>query len=115
MAFEGEEVFAGPEDRFDPLADRREVRTAPCSSCGGDAGSWRRAGRPGLKLAAGVALVADHDLTAGESAALQQHQPDLALVDLRGAQLQGAGGAVRAKIACSRNPQKYRECVAHQP
>ena len=28
VAFEGEEVFAGPEDRFDPLADRREVRAA---------------------------------------------------------------------------------------
>jgi hypothetical protein len=26
VAFEGEEVFTGPEDRFDPLADRREVR-----------------------------------------------------------------------------------------
>jgi len=25
VAFEGEEFFAGPEDRFDPLADRREV------------------------------------------------------------------------------------------
>src|SRR5260370_16806118 len=27
VAFEGEEVFAGPEDRLDPLADRREVKT----------------------------------------------------------------------------------------
>ena len=26
VAFEGEEVFAGPEDRLDPLADRREMR-----------------------------------------------------------------------------------------
>jgi hypothetical protein len=26
VAFEGEDVFEGPEDRFDPLADRREVR-----------------------------------------------------------------------------------------
>ncbi|MFN8187576.1 MAG: hypothetical protein U0R69_10935 [Gaiellales bacterium] len=25
VAFEGEQVFAGPEDRFDPLADRGEV------------------------------------------------------------------------------------------
>src|ERR1700676_3034642 len=25
VAFEGEEVFAGPEDRFDPLPDRGEV------------------------------------------------------------------------------------------
>ena len=27
VAFEGEQVFAGPEDRFDPLADRGEVRS----------------------------------------------------------------------------------------
>ena len=26
VAFEGEEVFAGVEDRFDPLSDWREVR-----------------------------------------------------------------------------------------
>ena len=26
VAFEGEEVFAGPEDRLDPLSDRSEVR-----------------------------------------------------------------------------------------
>jgi hypothetical protein len=26
VALEREDVFAGPEDRFDPLADRREVR-----------------------------------------------------------------------------------------
>jgi hypothetical protein len=30
VAFEGEELFAGPEDRFDPLADGREMR--PCSA-----------------------------------------------------------------------------------
>jgi hypothetical protein len=27
VAFEGEDVFAGPEDRFDALADRSEVRS----------------------------------------------------------------------------------------
>ena len=30
VAFEGEVVFAGPEARFDPLADGREMR--PCSA-----------------------------------------------------------------------------------
>ena len=46
VAFEGEDVFAGLEDRFDPLADRGEVRAACLSRlCGGGAGSWRRARR----------------------------------------------------------------------
>ena len=42
VAFEGEEVFAGPEDRFDPLADRREMRTLPGRLCGVGARRWRR-------------------------------------------------------------------------
>src|SRR5271157_3075919 len=29
VAFEGEQVFAGPEDRLDPLPDRCEVRPLP--------------------------------------------------------------------------------------
>src|ERR687890_751187 len=28
VAFEGEQVFAGPEDRLDPLAQRRQMRAA---------------------------------------------------------------------------------------
>src|SRR5918998_3979380 len=28
VAFEREQVLAGPEDRFDPLADRRQMRAA---------------------------------------------------------------------------------------
>ena len=32
VAFEGEDVFAGPEDRLDALSDRREVCPRPGSS-----------------------------------------------------------------------------------
>src|SRR5450759_5141628 len=32
VAFQGEQVLAGPEDRLDALADGREVRAAPGSS-----------------------------------------------------------------------------------
>src|SRR4029077_2942937 len=61
VAFEGEQVFAGPEDRLDPLPDRREVRSVA---------GLVFAARPddrrvevlnvGLELPAGVALVADY-------------------------------------------------------
>ena len=46
VAFEGEEVFAGPEDRLDPLTDRRQVRAVGrVRLCGGAGRSWRRVRR----------------------------------------------------------------------
>src|ERR1039457_4335633 len=38
VTFECEDVFEGPEDRFDPLADRREVRFVAVA--GGGVGLW---------------------------------------------------------------------------
>src|SRR6476620_11270838 len=61
VAFEGEQVFAGVEDRFDALSDRREVWPA-----GGLVFAARpddrgvECGGVGFERAAGVALVADH-------------------------------------------------------
>ena len=50
VAFEGEQVFAGLEDRFDPLADRREVRAAGrVRLCGGAGRSWRRVRRRAVR------------------------------------------------------------------
>jgi len=65
VAFEGEEVFAGPEDRLDPLADRREV--GPVAGLVFAAGAHDR--RVALadrlfELAAGVAFVAEQRLAA---------------------------------------------------
>src|SRR5919106_5072940 len=62
VTFEGEDVLGGPEDRFDSLADRRQVRTAaglvlaPRSQ---DLGVER--GEVGLELCAAEVLVADQD------------------------------------------------------
>src|SRR5260370_30445668 len=98
VAFEGEEVFAGPEDRFDPLADRREVQTVGGFVFSAGPDDRRVAlGDLGGELAAGVALVTQEGLTAFALAALQQHEADLALVDLRGGELERAGGAVRGE------------------
>ena len=60
MLFEGEEVFAGLEDRFDPLADRRQMR--PLSGfvfAAGPADGGVEVGGGVFELAAGVALVTD--------------------------------------------------------
>src|SRR5664279_5105316 len=43
VSFEGQQVFAGPEDRFDPLTDRREMRLM--GFAGGPAGLWSDLGR----------------------------------------------------------------------
>jgi hypothetical protein len=56
VALEGEQVFAGPEDRFDPVADRREVGPWPDPSLR-PGGSAQLLGLGG-ELSAGVALVA---------------------------------------------------------
>src|SRR3954453_11767015 len=59
VAFEREQVFAGPKDRFDALADRRQMRAAA-----GLVGAARSDDRGaacadgGGEVAAGVALVA---------------------------------------------------------
>src|SRR5436190_3108103 len=100
VAFEGEEVFAGLEDRLDPLADRCQVWSAgglvfaPRS----DDGGVEPAGR-GFELLAGVAFVADHAERAGALAAGEQCQADVALGGLRRGEHQRARGAVEREQA----------------
>src|ERR1700694_396176 len=83
VAFEGEQVFAGPEDRFDALADGGEV--------GAVAGLVLAPGSDdrGVELAdsdgegpAGVALVTEQRFAALASTTSEQFKADLALVDL---------------------------------
>src|SRR3712207_4759985 len=98
VAFEREQVLARPEDRFDALADRREMRVVAGlvgASWAHDRGSAAADG--GGESAAGVALVAEQRFATAAPAALQQDQPDVALVDLRGRQLQRAWSAVRSE------------------
>jgi hypothetical protein len=95
VAFEGEEVFAGPEDRLDPLSDRREVR--PLTGLVFAARPDDRGAQLvdfGGELAAGVVLVAEQHFAAVAAAALEQQQADLAVVDLRGSELERPWGAV---------------------
>src|SRR5665647_129780 len=81
VAFQGEQVLAGPEDRLDALADGGEVRAV----------AWfvlaRRAHHGGAQLGdgsreltAGVALVADEQPAAGAAATGQQLEADLTLI-----------------------------------
>src|ERR671925_2419638 len=95
VAFEREQVLTGPEDRLDALADRRQMwRVAGfvLAPRAHDRGAAFADG--GGKLAAGVALVAQQRLAAAASAAVKQDEGDVALVDLRGGQLERARGAV---------------------
>src|SRR4051812_819011 len=93
VAFEGQQVFAGPEDRLDALADRREMRAgagfvlAPWPHDRGVAGA-----DGGGEVTAGVALVGEQRLAAAALAAVKQDEADIAFVDLRRGQLQRAWG-----------------------
>src|SRR5579884_1463915 len=60
VPFEGQEVFAGVEDRFDPLSDRREVWRGSGFVSASRAEDRRLLLADGvLELAAGVAFVGD--------------------------------------------------------
>src|SRR5579862_934438 len=78
VAFKGEDVFAGLEDRFDALPDRGEVWAAGGfvfaagpHDCGVEFGGVL------FELAAGVAFVADHEQVPVSLAALQESEADI--------------------------------------
>src|SRR5579862_21429 len=100
VAFERQEVFAGLEDRFDPLSDWREVWAGSwfVAAGGPDDGDRERGGLL-LELATGVALVADRGerLVAFDSA--QQRQADVAFVGFGGGELERPGCAVECEQA----------------
>src|SRR5437762_607079 len=98
VAFEGEQVFAGLEDRLDPLADRREVRPAGAFVLA----VWpddRRVelGSGVLEGTAGVAFVADHEEVAVALAALEQRQANIPFGGFRGGEHERARGAVQGE------------------
>jgi hypothetical protein len=116
VAFEGEEVFAGPEDALDALADRREVWAvagfvfaAWADEGGADAGDLCG------ELAAGVALVAQQDLAAVKADTVEELEADFAFVTFGEASANARGVPSGEKIACKRKPQKNRECEAQYP
>src|SRR5215218_6189886 len=68
VAFEAEQVFAGPEDQFDPLPDRRQVRRGVWFGLPRRPDDGRAEGGDAVgELAAGVALVADDRLAPGSA------------------------------------------------
>ena len=96
VAFEREEVFAGPEDALDSLTDRGQVRPAAGLVLAAGADDQRLTClHRGVEALAGVALVADHRDRAGARQALDQLQTDLALVGLRGGERDRAWGSVK--------------------
>ena len=116
VALQGEHVLAGPEDRLDALADRRELWVVAgfvLASRAHDRGV--ALGDGDGELAAGVALVAEQRLAAAALAAIQQHQPDVALVELRRGQFERAWGAVGREDRVQPEAPEKRECDAHQP
>ena len=115
VTFQGEQVLAGPEDRFDALADGRQVRAASGFVLArrprhGDA----EISSPGGELTPGVALVADEHLTAA-GRARQQLERDLTLVAAGMRQRECSGRAVRRAErvqAHSPEPARVRRAVA---
>src|SRR5512142_1785719 len=105
VALEGEEVLAGPEDRFDPLADWREVRALTgFVLAAGTADGCAQLVALGSELSAGVALVTQQRLSALALAALQHDERDIALIDLRRGDLQRAWGAIRREDRVQAKP-----------
>src|SRR3954454_25256526 len=100
VAFEREQVFAGPEDAFDALADRGQVRPWTGLVFAARSDDQRVAvAHLGGEVAAGVALVADHDQRPAALAALDEFQADVAFVAFGAGQRDRARGAVKGEQA----------------
>src|SRR3954454_5742835 len=92
VAFEGEDVFGGPVDRLDALADRCEVKSVAGLVFAARAmNRGVEGGKVDLELLAAEVLVADQrkELAGLALAARDQLQADLLLVDLRRGQRDG--------------------------
>src|SRR5215210_4972541 len=95
VAFEGQEVFERPEDRLDALSNRGEVWAAAGLVFAARADDDRVAVEHlGGEVAAGIALVADHDQRSGALAAVDEIQADIAFVDLGAGECDRAWGAI---------------------
>src|SRR3989442_6544719 len=100
VAFEGEQVFAGVEDRSDRLSDRCQAQPGLGFVFAGGSGD-ERVELAGVvcELAAGVAFVADQGERAGSLDALQQGEASLAFGGFGGCQRERAWGAVEGEQA----------------
>src|ERR1700689_5968314 len=101
---EGEGALAAPDDRLDPLADRREVWAFPgLVFAAGPQDRGVHVADPSRELASCIALIADQCEPALPACAGQELQRDLALVAFGGSDRQcsgcpvGRGQQVQAK------------------
>src|SRR5437762_7107478 len=93
VAFEGEQVFAGLEDRLDPLPDRRQVPSAAgCVFAPRPDDRRVEFGGGAFELAAGVAFVAEHEQVAAALAAFERGQAGVAFGRCRGGRQQWPRG-----------------------
>src|SRR5215212_1666763 len=109
VALEREDVLAGLEDRFDPLADRGQVRSASLLVLAAGAHDRRlQLGEFGLEVLAAEVLVADQDqrLTGLTFAAGDHLQADELLVELRGGERQRPWGAVGGEQGVQAEPEE---------
>ncbi len=95
VAFEGEEVFAGPEDRLDALPDGCEVGSLPgfVFAAGTDDGGVEVADGLG-ELAAGVAFVSEERFASVALAACEEGESDFAFVAFGRGERERSWGAV---------------------
>src|SRR5215213_4076377 len=116
VAFEGQEVFEGPEDRLDALSDRGQVRSWAGLVFAARADDDRVARvHLGGEVAAGVALVADDDQRSGAPAAVDEVQADIAFVDLGAGERDRAWGAIQREQAVQSEPPKEAAVAAAVP
>src|SRR5262245_54460851 len=109
VAFQGQQVFAGLEDRLDSLPDRSEVRSAAgLVSAAGPQDGCVEVGGELFELAAGIALVAEHEQVAGALAALEQGEADVAFGRLGGGEHQGGGRGVRVEAGVEADAHRMR-------
>src|SRR5882672_8946034 len=100
VAFEGEQVFACPEDRFDPLPDRGEAQPGLGFVSSGRPSDQRvELGGGVFELVPGVAFVGDHDQLAVALDAAEQGEADVAFGGFRGGEGERAWGAVQGEQA----------------
>src|SRR4051795_12835291 len=114
VAFEREQVFAGPEDAFDALADRGQVRPWTGLVFAVRSDDQRVAvAHLGGEVSAGVALVADHDQRPAALTALDEFQADVAFVAFGAGQRDRARGAVKGEQAVQpKAPEKAAVAAA---
>src|SRR5947199_2901195 len=109
VAFEREDVLAGLKDRFDSLADWRQVRSpALLVFASGPHDRRVQLGELGLEVLATEVLVADQDqrLTRLALATGEHLQADELLVDLGGGQRERPRGAVGGEQGVQAEPEE---------